>query len=170
MNIDVRVIPELSSMILTLLAVIVLFFGLAKLLYKPVSKALSDRKEKIQTDLDGARTLKQEAIDLKSDYEARILEAKKESQGIIEHGRKRGDEVKEDIIVEAKQEAENIIEKARREIEREREKALSDVKMQAGEMAILIASKLIGENVDLAGQHDLINKFVDEVGTSKWQS
>ena len=167
---EVRVIPELSSMILTLLAFGVLLFGLSKLLYKPVSKALNDRKEKIQNDLDGARSSKEEALALKSQYEAKILDAKKESQGIIESGRKRGEEVREDIILEAKKEAKNIVEKARKEIEVEKEKALIDVKMQAGEIAVLIASKIIEKNVDVASQQDLINKFVDEVGTQKWQN
>lgn len=167
---EVRVIPELSSMILTLLAFGVLLFGLSKLLYKPVSKTLNDRKEKIQNDLEGAKTSREEAMELKSEYEKRILDAKKESQGIIENGRKRGEEVKENIILEAKEEAKIIVEKARKEIEVEKEKALMEVKMQAGEMAILIASKILDQNVDMASQQDLINKFVDEVGTRKWQN
>lgn len=170
MEIDVKVIPVLSSMILTLLALLVLYFGLRKLLYKPVSESLNARKEKIQNDLDGAKTAREEAFVLKSGYENKILDAKKESQEIIEHGRKRGEEVKEDIILEAKNEADNILEKARKEIEIERDKALLDVKMQAGEMAVLLASKIIEKNVDMASQQDLIDNFVNEVGTQKWQN
>ncbi len=45
-----------------------------------------------------------------------------------------------------------------------------DVQKEAGEMAVLIASKIMQENLDLASQQDLINKFIDEVGTSKWQN
>lgn len=166
---DVRVIPELSSMILTLLAVLILFWGLSKLLYKPVSKILNERKEKIQNDIDGAKVLKEEAATLKSEYESKLLDARKETQEIIESGRKRGEEIKEDIIAEAKKEAENIVEKAKGD-QAEREKALLDVKMQAGEMAVLIASKIIEKDVDLASQQDLIEKFVDEVGTREWQN
>jgi F-type H+-transporting ATPase subunit b len=167
---DVRVIPELSSMILTLIAVLILFWGLSKLLYKPVSKILNERKEKIQNDIDGAKTVKEEAMALKTEYESKLLDARKETQEIIESGRKRGEEIKQDIIAEAKKEAENIVEKAKREIQAEREKALLDVKMQAGEMAVLIASKIIEKNVDATSQQDLIEKFVDEVGTREWQN
>ncbi|HSH35889.1 F0F1 ATP synthase subunit B [Schnuerera sp.] len=167
---DVRVIPDLLSVVLTWIALLILFFGLRKLLYKPVSNILNKRKEKIQNDIDGAKTLKEEAMTLKSDYESKLLEAKQETQEIIENGRKRGEEIKEDIIAEAKKEAENIVEKAKREIQAEREKALLDVKMQAGEMAVLIASKIIDKNVDMASQQDLIEKFVDEVGTKEWQN
>lgn len=170
MEIDVRVIPDLWSMGLTLLALLVLYFGLRKLLYKPVSNILENRKERIQSDLEGAKISKEEALALKTEYENRISDAKKESQDIIESGRKRGEEVKENIIVDAKKEAETIIEKARKEIEAEKEKALLDVKMQAGELAVLIASKIIEKNVDMASQQDLINKFINEVGTQEWQN
>ncbi len=65
-------------------------------------------------NIDDAKTSKEEALALKQEYEAKILEAKKESQEIIEQGRKRGEEVRESIIIEAKEEANNIIEKAKK--------------------------------------------------------
>ncbi|MBZ2174919.1 F0F1 ATP synthase subunit B [Schnuerera sp. xch1] len=166
---NVRVLPELSSVILTLIATFILFLGLRKLLYKPVSKILNDRKENIKNEIDEAKEIRQEAMKLKDEYEARIAEARQETQEIIESGRKRGEEVKESIVTEAKEEANSIIEKAKKEIEAEKEKALLDIKTQSGEMAILIASKIIQEEMDSTKQQKLINKFVDEVGSQKWQ-
>ena len=43
MEIDVRVIPEGMSMLLTLGAFLVLLFGLKKLLYEPVSNTLKKK-------------------------------------------------------------------------------------------------------------------------------
>ena len=37
-------------------------------------------------------------------------------------------------------------------------------------MAILIASKIMEENITIDNQKYLIDKFIDEVGSSKWQS
>ncbi len=170
MDIQVRVIPDFVSMILVLLAFVVLLLILGKLLYKPVSEALEKRRENIQKNIDDAKASKEEALTLKQEYEAKILEAKKESQEIIEQGRKRGEEVRESIVLEAREEANNIIEKAKREIQAEKEKAVLDLQVKAGEMAVLIASKVIEENIDMAKQQDLINKFVDEVGMREWQN
>ncbi|NMA86396.1 MAG: F0F1 ATP synthase subunit B [Tissierellia bacterium] len=170
MEIDVRVIPEWINMLLTIGAFLVLLYGLRRLLYEPVSKVLNERQDNIQNNIDEGHRIKEEAIQLKSQYEAQIQEAKNESQAIIENGKKRGEEVREDIILEAREEAKNILDKAKREIEVEKEKALMEVQNEAGEMAILIASKIIGENLNLAAQEDLIDKFVDEVGKSKWQN
>lgn len=170
MDIQVRTLPELSSMILFWVALFLLYVILSRFLYKPISKFLNDRKLKIQSDIDGAKVLKEEATTLRDEYESRISLAKKESQEIIESARKRAGELKEDILSDAKKEAEDIINRAKKEIMSERQSALQDIKSQAGEMAILIASKIIGENMKLENQNALIDKFIDEVGSSKWQS
>jgi len=144
-----------------------LYFGLRKFMYKPVSTFLDERKAKIASDIEGAKVLKEEATTLREEYESRIDLAKKESQEILEGARKRGEELKENIVDEAKKEAEAIVTRARREIIREREVAMQDIKSQAGEMAILIASKIMEQDVKM---DNLIDKFIDEVGTSQWQS
>ncbi|MCQ4923181.1 F0F1 ATP synthase subunit B [Tissierella carlieri] len=167
---EVRALPVLSSMILAWAALLLLYLMLRHFLYKPVSQFLNDRKEKIKSDIDGAKVLKEEAIALRDDYESRISLAKKESQEIIESARKRGEELKEGILAEAKKEAEGIVSRARKEIAREREVAFQDIKSQAGEIAILIASKIMEEEIKIDKQKSLIDKFIDEVGSSKWQS
>lgn len=170
MNVVVRALPELQSMVVTWISFLVLYLILRKFLYNPVSNFLEARKEKIRSQMDEAKVLKEEAEKLKEEYELRINQAKKESQGIIEAGRRRGEEIKENLIAEAKKEAESIIERAKREIQAEREKALLEVRIQAGEMAVLIASKIIEKNVDMVSQQELIEKFLDEVGTREWQN
>jgi F-type H+-transporting ATPase subunit b len=170
MEIQVLALPVLSSMFLTWVALALLYFGLRKFMYKPVSEFLNERKAKIASDIEGAKALNEEAKALRQDYESRIDLAKKESQEILEGARKRGEELKENIVDEAKKEAEAIVSRARREIIREREVAMQDIKSQAGEMAILIASKIMEQDVKMDTQNNLIDKFIDEVGTSQWQS
>ena len=166
MDIVVRALPELQSMIITWVAVLLLFFILWKLLYDPVSNFMEARKERIRAEMNDAKSLKEEAIRLRDDYDSRISLAKKESQEIIEAGRKRGEELKESIIAEAKEEANRIVEMARKDIERERNVALDEVKDQAGELAIMIASKIMEQNITVENQKNLVNKFIDEVGRS----
>lgn len=166
MNIVVRPLPELQSMLITWAAFLLLYLILRRLLYNPVSNLLQARKDRIQTDINEAKNLKEEATALRDDYESRINLAKKEGQEIIEAGRKRGEELKESIIAEAKEEANRIVEMARKDIERERNVALDEVKDQAGELAIMIASKIMEQNITVENQKNLVNKFIDEVGRS----
>lgn len=170
MEINVLALPQLPSMIITLVSVFVLYLILRKFLYTPVTEFLAKRKASIQEDLDGAKLAKKEAIDLKEDYEGKIAKAKEEGQEIIESSRRRGNEIREQIVQEAKEEAESLKVRARKDIEREREKAYEEVKASAGELAVLIASKIMEEKITLENQNHLIDKFIDEVGNSKWQN
>ena len=132
---QIRVIPELKYVILQLIATGILFLIMWKLLYKPVSNMLEQRKKRIQENITSAESLKEDAIKLKEEYEMKIAEAKKEAQDIIESGRRRGEEIKESIVAEAREEAKNIVERAKKEIEAEKEKALLDIKAQSADMA-----------------------------------
>jgi F-type H+-transporting ATPase subunit b len=166
---EIRVLPELKDVILQLIATGILFLIMWKLLYNPVANMLEKRKEKIQENITSAESLKEEALKLKEEYEAKISQAKKEANDIIEGGRKRGEELKENILAEAREEAKNIIERAKREIQAEKEKALLDIKSQSADMALLIASKVIEEELSKDKHQKLIDKFIDEVGSQKWQ-
>ena len=55
-------------------------------------------------------------------------------------------------------------------ITREKEKAYEDIKASAGELAVLIASKLIEDQISIENQENLIDRFIEEVGSAKWQS
>lgn len=169
-NFEIRLEPDWISMLLIFISVVILYFILRHFLYEPVSKFMRERQENIQKDIDGAKTLKKDATALRNQYELKINEAHAEGQEIIETSRRRGKELKEDILEDAREEAQSIVDRARREIELEKEKALQEIKLQAGDMAILIASKVVDEQVDMNVQQDMIDKFIDEVGMEKWQS
>lgn len=172
MDIDivVRAIPVLSSMILAWISLLILYLIAKKFLHGPVTKMIDDRKEKIKTNIDEASNLKEEALALKAEYESNIENAKKEAQGILESARQRGEELRQGIVEEARVEADAILTRAKKDIDMERDTALQGVQKEAVNMAVLIASKLIEEKISIENQENLINKFVEEVGTSKWQS
>lgn len=166
----VHVIPQLSSILITLVSALILYFILKHFLYTSVFDMLNERQENIQGNIEEAEELKKEAMDLKADYEKKIDVSKSESQEIMETGRQRGEQIREDIIKEAREEAERIVARSKKDIERERAVALNDMKAQTGEMAIMIASKIMEEEITLDNQNFLIDKFIDEVGSSKWQN
>jgi F-type H+-transporting ATPase subunit b len=170
MDIRVLALPEIVSMILTWIAVLILYLVLRKKLYIPVMEFLETRKAKVQFEIDQSKIIKDEAMNLKDEYEEKIKKAKIEGQEIIENSRRRGTEIREDILGEARQEAQDIVERAKRDIAREKAKAYEDIKESTGEMAVLIASKIMEENITMDSQKQLIDKFIDEVGTSKWQN
>ncbi len=167
--IEIRALPDLYSMLLTWMALGLLFLLLRHFLYEPVSGLLNDRKERIQSNIEEAKTLKEEAENLRTSYESKISLAKKDGQGILETARKRGEELRQGIIEDARLDAEKIKNKALNETIREKERSFQNVKSQAGEMAVMIASKLLGSQIDEEEHKILIDNFIDELGNQEWQ-
>jgi|SRR5699024_3601109 len=170
MEFKVLAIPELPAVLIVLVSVFILYLILRRFLYTPVTEFLAERQKGIQSDIDSAAVSREEAEELKIEYEKRLASSEAEGQEIIENSRRRGAEIKEGILDEAREEAQIIIARAKKEIQREKEKAYEDVKDSAGQLALLIASKLMEEEMDKGKQEQLINQFIDEVGSSKWQN
>ncbi|MBC8590083.1 F0F1 ATP synthase subunit B [Wansuia hejianensis] len=170
LKISVNIAPTFAKLIIAWLTLFVLYLILKKLLYKPVSNILVERQKKIQSEIDESKALKSEAEQLKLQYEAHMESAKEEAQEIIEAARQRGEELRLDIVSKAQKEAQEIKSRAKVEISREREAAFQEVKSQTGDLALLIASKIMEEEINSEKQNQLIEKFIDEVGSSKWQN
>ena len=82
---------------------------------KPALKAEIDayltaqnRSDLIQSEIDDAKALKQEAKYIKENQEKIINEVHMESKKIIEDAKKISDEIKDNIILEAKKEANDL--------------------------------------------------------------
>lgn len=170
MNFEVRVIPVDSSVVLTLIAVIILYFGLKHFLYEPVTEFLRKRRENIEKDIQGAKTANEEAETLRLEYESRIAEAREESQKILSEARARGEELKSEMLAEAKRDAESVKNRAREDINRERNAAFEAVKSETAEMALLIASRIMEQEINVENQDQLVDKFIEEVGSTPWQN
>ena len=87
---------DFSSMPLQLvfhaLLVLVLFFILGKLLFKPVQKILDKRKEMVQSSIDDAQQKQQQAQELKAEYDQKLAAAMTERDQIIQDAYKTAQE------------------------------------------------------------------------------
>lgn len=170
MDIQINVLPDPVNFFLQIAATIVLFLIIRHFLFKPVTEFLAARKEKIANDLEEAKLQREEADVLRKEYESRIDEAKNEARVIVDAAKKRGEELKDQIVVEAKTEAGNVLAKARNDIEREREKTMSELKTEVVQIAMMAAEKVVEKSLDEKAHKEMINKFIDEVGEAQWQN
>lgn len=166
----VHILPNLANMIPQLIATLILFLVLRAKVTEPMKNFLNKRAEAIKANLDAAEAEKLEAEKLRVEYESSLDNAKNEAREIVDSAKKRGDQLREEIISEAKKEAKIISERATNDIEREKEKALDSLKSEVADMAMMVASKVVNKDLDKNTHKDLIDGFINEVGESKWQS
>ena len=120
----------LHDAVITAVAVFVLFLFLSYMLFKPTRELLRKRQERIQTDLDTAKQDRDEALSLKSEYEAKMAGAQKDADAVLSEARSKAVKNEEQIISRAKDEAATIIKQAHNEAELEKQKAADEIKTQ----------------------------------------
>lgn len=163
-------IQLLHDAIITAVAVFVLFLFMSYMLFKPTRELLRKRQERIMADLDTAKQDKDEALTLKSEYEAKMADAQKDADAVLSEARQKALKNEEQIISQAKDEAANIIRQAKNEAELEKQKAADEVKTQIIDVASLMAGKVVAASIDTNIQDSLIEETLKEVGESTWQS
>ena len=148
----------------TLLNMVITFLILKKFLFKPVNKMIDDRQKEIDGLFADAEAAKAKAAELKSDYDARLAEARDESARIVQSATQEANRRSDEIVRQARLEADAIRSKASDEIEREKKKALNEVKTDISRIALDIAEKVVEKEIDPADQQRLIDGFLRDMG------
>ena len=166
-NLDMQLIAD---SVLTMIAVLFLFWALSYFLFNPARKMLEGRKEKIKDELEQAADDMAQAKAMKEEYEAKLRDIQKEADEIMVQARKKAMMSETQIINEAKEEAARIMERARTEAELEKQKAADDVKKEMIAVATAMAGKVVAGAIDMSVQEGLIDETLKEMGESTWLS
>lgn len=160
----------LHDSILTLIAVIALFFFASYFFFNPAREFLKKRQDKIRDDLKEAKENLDHARELKSEYEQKLHDIDKEAETILSEARHKALESEAATLAKAKEEASAIITRANTEAELEKKRVADDVKKEMVSVASAIAGKVIGQNMDTDVQGKLVDDTLKEIGDSTWLS
>lgn len=148
--------------------ILLLIFILGKVLFKPVSKILVNRKENIAKEFKTIEIENETALALKKEYEIKIAEINKEADEILSNARKKALDQEGKIVQEAKQEADRIHARTSLEIEREKEKVNDDIRKEIIQVATMMASKFVAVSMTEQARNDFYEKALDEIGEDTW--
>ena len=152
------------TMIFAWINLLILYLVLKKLLFKPIKNMIDARQAEIDGLYKDAEESKTTAAELKGEYEERIANAEKESEQILKSAVRRAQLKEEEILKEAKAEADRTLARAYEQVELEKRRAVNEVKDEVSEIAIGIATAVIGRDVSATEHKDLIDGFINELG------
>ena len=155
---------EPFTLIVTILNLFLQMFLIKKFLLDKVMKVLDQRRAAADQEISDAEAAKQEAMVIKTTYEENMLQAKAEAGQILANARKTADQRSEQIIRDAQNEAVQIKQKAAADIAQEKKKALNDAKDEISDIAMAIAGKVVGRNLDEKDQSALVDRFIEQLG------
>ena len=148
----------------TILSFLLLVFLLSKLAWKPLMKMMEERRTNIESMLAQAENERQQAEKIKREYQEEMQKARHEAQEVIAKATKVSEIRAKEILAASHEEAEKIKKSALVDIERERDRAVTEVRAQVADLSVLVAEKIIRQKLDMKGQGDLIEQFIQEVG------
>lgn len=148
----------------TLLNTLTIFFVGKKFLFGPVMKIIKDRQDEIDGMYSDANNAKANAEAMQSEYEAKLSDAQATSERIVKEAVTRGQAREEEIIRQANAEASAIMDKAEASIAMEKKKAINDAKDEISDLAMAIAGKVVGRQLDDADQSKLVDEFINGLG------
>lgn len=147
-----------------LLNTTVLFLVLKKFLFVPVMNMIKSRQDEIDTMYLEADNAKNEALALEAEYKEKLSQATVTGERMVKEAMERGQSREEEIIRQANADASAIMAKASADIALEKKKALNDAKNEISDIAMAIAEKVVGRELNGADHADLVNGFIDRLG------
>lgn len=158
-------IPKVAEFVPALIAFLIIWIVLAKLLWPSVLEMMDKRQQKIQEDLDAAEKSRVEAAEQAKSYESKIVDAHREADAIIAKAKKEAEEERTQLLAKAQREAADIIAKAHGAVDSERRKAMIELSSSVVDLSVEIATKIIGNDLSEDEQRKLAEKYLAEVGT-----
>lgn len=151
---------------ITVINLIILFFILKAILFKPVTKFMEARAAKVQNDIDSAAKDKAQAKQLLAQYEKKIKAAQAEADAIISEARKQAVVQADKIVAEGKNKVEAIIANANRQIEAEHKAALILFRTEAARLVIAASSRLVQRELEQEDSVRFANLLVQELAAN----
>ncbi|MDR1389073.1 MAG: ATP synthase F0 subunit B [Treponema sp.] len=137
---------------ITIINVLVLYFILKRILFKPVSGFMLERSKKISEAVEQAEKDKNEAKALLDQYEKQLETVDAQAEEIIKSARVHSEEEAEQIKADALKQAQAIIAAARVKTEGERAAAAALFRVEAAALVTQAAAKLLKRELSGAEQ------------------
>ncbi|MCK5130374.1 MAG: F0F1 ATP synthase subunit B [Clostridiales bacterium] len=147
------------SIIAYILNVVVLFFFLRWLLYKPVKKFIDARSAAFDERVENLAKQETDIAQQKKKYDDFIADSQKEANKVIQQSRENAKKRAETIIDEAKQSAKDLISHTRDEIAEERDAAQARMREEVADIAVGIATRVLEREVTKEDNDHIIESF-----------
>ncbi|HUY86808.1 MAG TPA: F0F1 ATP synthase subunit B [Acidimicrobiales bacterium] len=152
-----------ATFFVELVAFVLLLGIVGKWILPPINKIMEKRQSEIEESLkviDQAKVRTEEAA---AAYDQAMSKAHDQSHSVIEQATKMAEEIVADSRSKAQVEYDRLLARATSDIEALRQQAIRDLQEQVGELAMSIASRIVGSELDESRHHQLIEQAVSAV-------
>ena len=151
---------NLFWVIVSALNFIVFFALIWTFAFKPVSRMLDDRRERIEQGLKDAEQARRDRENAEAERVATLAEARKEANDILARAQRLAQETRDADIAATREELDRMRERATNEIEAEKQRAIGELRGEVADLALAAASRVVGESMTDERRRRLVNEFL----------
>lgn len=155
---------QASTIVFTVINLVVLYLILKKVLFGRVNAVLEARATLVKQEIDSAEASSRQAEAYKSEYEARLTDARHEAAKLVADAQNRAQRAYEAKLADAETDAKKVRSEAEAQIAAERDAMLRGARNEVASLALLAASKVAQASLDRDGDRALVDAFLSEVG------
>lgn len=152
------------NILVSLANLLIMFLILKHFLFKPVQKMMDARKQQVDKIYQDAKESRDDAVNMKQEYETRLAAAREEADGLVRTAVQTAQRKGEAIVAEATSQASHLKQKAEQEIAQEKQQMLRDVRSEISDIAVGIASKVVEREVKKQDYDGFVDEFIKNVG------
>ena len=157
--------PHAAELLVGAVAFGVLFYFMWKWVIPRLNTLLDERRAQIQGQLESAEQTRQQADRELADYRSQLAGAREEANRIIEEARATAEQFRHDIQAKAEEESRLTVARAQDEIRAERDRVFNELRTQVGDIAVELAGRVVGAELDTTSHERLIDDYIDQVAS-----
>lgn len=164
---EVDLLPDLPTILWTVLDFVILLWGLHRLLYKPLTKLINDRETRIDNLGRQAGVDRDEAAKFRADSETQLSDAKRQADSVVAVANRQAELLLSRAERDARQQADVVMAEAASEIAIDREQARDELTDEAAELVVRAAGRIIEAFLGEERQRGLFDVALSEVAGLK---
>jgi len=146
----------------TIINLLIAYVILKHFVFKPIIRLLNKRREAVLSELEDAANKTASAQALLADATKRIEDSKNEASTIMSDARVQAEKQAQTIVNASHAEATTIVERASEDAKRMHNAMLDQMRDEVADLAIAIASKVVGSIIDDTHQKEMSDRIMDE--------
>lgn len=147
----------------TLIIFCAVLFVLKKFAFGPILAGLEAREQGIRDSVENAEKIEAELKDIEGKRAGIIGEADQKAKDIVAEARRGAVEEANHVRAKAREDAKILEENAQREIRAAQDKAKALLRRESADIAVALAGKVIGENLDDARNKALVDNLIQQL-------
>lgn len=150
-----------ATFIVSMISFIIFIIIMNQIFYKPILKAINERKSFIDGNYDDAKHSKEQADSILIQKDERLNQTLNETKKIVSDKVNEANEAALSMTGKAKENSQNSIDEAKTSLHNEELETTNALKNNVKDLAENISSKILGTNTKIENiDHDFVNKVL----------